>query len=569
MLSMHFLRRFRRHLLIAIIGFVLLGSATAPAQDDLQPYSVYVDQEGVHARCGPGNDYYRTDPLRHGQTLEVYVETADGWLGIRPPDGSFCWLPADVVKLSPSQDFGIVTEENSLAWIGTHLGKANKYLWQVQLAKGEEVAILGRAKREGPDGMKLWLRIVPPAGEFRWVHRDQVVSNPELLLRDKPRKGTPLADGQPTLADEVDQPAMASYEESTGQETRSPRTESRPRRAPREREVSVLQSSHEAPADNEPPRREVVPVASVQPIVPPVVVDSSQVVGSGVAYNDGLQIQGSDDGVARAYEAPLVAFTTRPTVADIGNAHPEASGVLANQAQTVQELADAFQRRGATIGSQQQLVDQSRVVIQPTVTTVSNVTPVDAPAPTNLGVPVPMAQHRSVDSLQLELSRLMARSAPAHEVEAIVVAAHAIATMATSESERQRAAMITQRAQQYQLVARRRDGTSAAVAPMSGASAAVAYPSPVQTAPLPGNDAVDSSAVAEAKGFLVQVFSSRPDSPPFALTDEQGRTTHYVSPAPGANLRRYLNQFIMVRGTQGYSTGLDTPHIIATSAIRQ
>lgn len=566
MSSMHFLSRFRRHLLIAVTGFVLLGWAAAPAQDDLQPYNVYVDQEGVHARCGPGNDYYRTDPLRHGQALEVYVETADGWLGIRPPDGSFCWLPADVVKLSPSQDFGIVTEENSLAWIGTHLGKANKYLWQVQLAKGEEVAILGRAKREGPDGMKLWLRIVPPAGEFRWVHRDQVVSNPELLLRDKPRKGTPLADdGQPTLADDVDQPAMASYEESTDQETRSPRTESRPRRAPRGPEVSVLQSSHEAPADNEPPRRDVVQVTSVQSIVPPVVAGASQVVGSGVASNDGMQVQGSEDGVARAYEAPLVAFTTRPTVANIGTAHPEASGLFVSQAQTVQELADAFQRRGATIGSQQQLVDQSRVVIQPMVTTVSNVAPVESPAPTSLGVPVPMAQHRSVDSLQLELSRLMARSAPAHEVESIVVAAHAIATMATSESERQRAAMITQRAQQYQLVARRRDGTSAAVAAMSGA----AYPTPVQVPPAAGNDASGVPTAAEAKGFLVQVFSSRPDSPPFALTDEQGRTTHYVSAAPGANLRRYLNQLIMVHGTQGYSTGLDTPHIIATSAIRQ
>jgi hypothetical protein len=128
--------------------------------------------------------------------------------------------------------------------------------------------------------------------------------------------------------------------------------------------------------------------------------------------------------------------------------------------------------------------------------------------------------------------------------------------------------MITQRAQQYQLVARRRDGTSAAVVPMSG-KGGDAYPSPVQVPPAAGNAASGAPSAAEAKGFLVQVFSSRPDSPPFALTDEQGRTTHYISAAPGANLRRYLNQLITVRGTQGYSTGLDTPHIIATSAIRQ
>jgi hypothetical protein len=39
--------------------------------DQFEPYDVYVDQEQVVARCGPGGGYYRTDPLRHGQKLEV------------------------------------------------------------------------------------------------------------------------------------------------------------------------------------------------------------------------------------------------------------------------------------------------------------------------------------------------------------------------------------------------------------------------------------------------------------------------------------------------------------------
>src|SRR5690606_12962377 len=75
---------------------------------------------------------------------------------------------------------------------------ARKYLWQIQMPRGEEVTILGRAEREGPDGPQLWYRIVPPSGEFRWVHRDQVVDNPELLLRDKPRAEERLASAQPT-----------------------------------------------------------------------------------------------------------------------------------------------------------------------------------------------------------------------------------------------------------------------------------------------------------------------------------------------------------------------------------
>ena len=46
----------------------------------------------AYTRCGPADDYYRTDPLRQGQELQVYTETDDGWLGIRPPKESFCWV---------------------------------------------------------------------------------------------------------------------------------------------------------------------------------------------------------------------------------------------------------------------------------------------------------------------------------------------------------------------------------------------------------------------------------------------------------------------------------------------
>jgi hypothetical protein len=555
---------------VALIMFAAFAALDpVGGQDDLQPYTVYVDQEGVTARCGPGADYYRTDPLRHGQPLEVYVETEDGWLGIRPPDGSFCWLPADVVKLSPRQDFGVITEENSLAWIGTHLGKANKYLWQVQLAKGEEVAIVGRAKREGPDGMKLWYRIVPPAGEFRWVHRDQVVDNPELLLREKPRPGTRIASGRPTPAPEPEEFAEAAYDE--------------PVRAPRKRSAepaSVLQNrvsrnrAEDVHPDNEPlgervaiedaqplplpiPRPEPTMAISNGPIAPPVVSDGP--IGSGVVY---------DDTVNRAYEAPLVAFTTSPRVASIGTPYGQTENGRPDVAPPTEQLADAFQQRVganptvapnvARTSEQQLYVDRSRVTIQSSVVPVSNVVPVSQPTELN----------KSNDLLQLELSRLMSRSAAAAEVDSIIASANALAQSGVTESERQRAAMILQRAQQYQLVARRREAST--IEPTRSMASPPSYPAPVQssvTAPAPA--AVDVASGQEAAGYLVQVFSSRPDSPPYALTDSQGRTTHYVSAAPGVNLRRYLNQFITVRGSAGYSTGLDTPHIIATGAVRQ
>ncbi len=500
------------------------------AQDDSQPFTVYVDQEGVTARCGPGDDYYRTDPLRHGQALEVYIEAEDGWLGIRPPEGSFCWLPADAIKLSPGQDFGIVQEDNSLAWIGTHLGKANKYLWQVQLSKGEEVAILGRAKREGPDGQpKLWFRIVPPAGEFRWVHRDQVVDNPEMLLREKPASNSRVA-GQPTLA-----PDEETFAEAVPSPTESASTE------------------------------------RALPLPAPTPDDDPQAIGSGVDSNVNAIAAANNQEIARAYEAPLVAFTTRPSVRSIGETDPRpvapqpalvdafssrtASSPPTSQSQLQPTQLQLAQRSPKS--NQQVFVEQSRVVIPTAVVPVSNV------------VATPRSNDRSIDSVQLELSRLMSRSAPAIDVEPVLEAATFQSRTVQSASDRQRALMIVKRAQEYQQVARRRDRDPAST--FDDFQASASYPEPIQPSVQPSmvlQIPRSDETPAEMVGYLVQVFSARPDSPPFALTDKQGRTTFYISPAPGINLRRNLNQYVTVRGAAGYMTGLDTPHIIASGAVR-
>lgn len=76
------------------------------------------------------------------------------------------------------------------------------------------------------------------------------------------------------------------------------------------------------------------------------------------------------------------------------------------------------------------------------------------------------------------------------------------------------------------------------------------------------------SGVMEQNGYLVQVYSARSNSPPFALTDHAGRTVAYVTPAPGVNLRTHLNSQISVVGSRGYLTGLNTPHIMVTQAVR-
>ena len=107
-----------------VLSLVCLFPQQTSGQDNLsfEPYTVYVVEEQAHAHCGPSDEYYRTDPLRHGQALEVYAETDDGWLGVRPPDDSFCWVQADSIEFDTATDIGTVIEDRTVAWVGTHLG---------------------------------------------------------------------------------------------------------------------------------------------------------------------------------------------------------------------------------------------------------------------------------------------------------------------------------------------------------------------------------------------------------------------------------------------------------------
>lgn len=638
---------FSRILLVlacAASPFGLMHGGSVRADETFEPYDVYVDQNEVVARCGPGGDYYRTDPLRHGQRLEVYLETPDGWLGVRPPENSFCWVPADAVKVDRSGNSGSVTEEGTLAWIGTHLGKARKYMWQVQLTKGEEVTVLGRAEREGPDGPQMWYRISPPAGEFRWVHRDQVVDNPEMLLRDKPQPGEMLAQGSPTLVDddieplEIPEPTKKKPQKGlmataksillNGAEEYSPQQPSTDSFGNRPEVASApLQPMNDrgaipmAPgtASNELSFAQSQSLAAqtadtadmqfVQPQTVQVQYDleaGRRAVGSGIAADRYEYQEPVSQPIARATQPPLMAIASEPMVRTIGAIGDEGNASQAGGSLPAAPGSDANWVRGSARpprpvagapvnpqnGQPLQVPlppSQSQPPLPPTSLSPQTLSPQTLPT-SDSSDGFQSSQSRApaamlagtVDTLQLELSRRMVATARASDVEPVRQAAVRISQTDASETERQRARLLVQRIEQYQSIARRRDGDQGATAVSSLQAAArsagtVSIPPgqvmlsgnvPAGSGPAIGGSASRGSGSVEAVGYLVQVHSSRPDSPPFALTDATGRTTHYVSPMPGVNLRRYLNQHISIGGQTGYETGLDTPHIIASAAVR-
>lgn len=68
-------------------------------------------------------------------------------------------------------------------------------------------------------------------------------------------------------------------------------------------------------------------------------------------------------------------------------------------------------------------------------------------------------------------------------------------------------------------------------------------------------------------GRLTQVPARGPGNPQFALLDSEGQVAYYVSPSPGINLRRFLNQEVGINGTLGYLPDQRARHVTAQRVI--
>lgn len=580
-------------------AFAVLSAMVVAAEDDLssEPYSVFVAVEGAYARCGPGGDYYRTDELRHGQSLEVYAETDDGWLGIRPPEESFCWLVAEAVELDRSGQEGVVIEDKTVAWIGTHLGRARQYRWQVQLAAGEPVSVIGRSEREGPDGPQQWYRIVPPSGEFRWVHRDQVVLSAEELVQTvqtATADQTFLSMGRTGSSDDLPEAVGPVIKREEGDLSGAVDTAASTDAGP-----SVLQQTGEAIGSGlrQDWQAQAAQATAAAAIEPPVVAAD---VWAG-------RPRTLTEAVKQGGLLATVEFLGGPRLADIG-AGPTAPSTNAIARDT-----------NWVIGRSRNPADNSTVADGPTATLGNPIQQVSAIGPaltsdnvshqhspggdslTPAGAPPlkpfqPVSAERiaaveaetldaDVERLSLILSRLMASQSSAAEAEPVFQAATALATGSSDTVVAGRARLLAERVRQYQRLCRKRDGElsvqqhapprveTPSVIPVdhrSGLSDPTSHPlTPAHQATGPELTAAESqSALVGQVGYLVQVYSARPNSPPYALTDHSGRTVVYVTPAPGVNIRTHLNSHVQVVGQQGFLRGLNTPHILATRTSR-
>jgi len=182
----------------AIIGGVVLAAAAArcaAADADAAvagtnppslPRTVSIAMPHAYLRAGAGDDFYPTERLDRGTEVEIWAIDTAGWCAVRPVAGSFSWMRAsDVTTESPLTDpqappfIGVVVTDGAIARVGSQLNPL-RHVTQVALEAGERVQVVARVHVGTGRHAGEWLRIEPPAGEFRWAAAEDLALPAEL-----------------------------------------------------------------------------------------------------------------------------------------------------------------------------------------------------------------------------------------------------------------------------------------------------------------------------------------------------------------------------------------------------
>ena len=562
-------------------------------------------------RCGPGSQYYATEMVSKGTAVEVYVETDDGWSGIRPPSGSHNWVQADALYLLPGGRVAEVSAETAPAWVGSGMVKSEKLLFQTELVKTQTVSILGEAYRGQSDQKKLWFKIAPPQGEFRWIKTSMLGMTP--VAKDPDSKNG-LQSNPPS-----DLVAQAAYEIPTEQETESSgslkselawsdeaeqtrRIQQEIQREQQQSQSSILANAPKGskttpplrstpkprqpikpsspsrqprmgqPRTGQPPDRD--PRHSIHPPpVSPAQTDSmSHFLGIfGLTLVDPNSIQGHPQR-GRSPSATEPSTTSPPSFLQRIAPNPSnissPSGALAPIENLPRPSGRYSHRRYSDFQSTNQesfeqypsplrradIPDVSTASFAPSGSTIAAGNPVLDTYPQDRLDPGELEafQTPQIQDALTQLSVIVSRPAEQWNLAPLRDSAQMWIERGETPLMRGEARLLLDRIERFESVRQRSSMT-----PLPG--------------PAPYTEAVPMRSPAsesEMSGWLVAVHTSLPGQPEFALTDDLGNVKAYVRPTTGLNLRRYVQQPVTVFGPQGFLPNLNAKQVVADRVVR-
>ncbi len=194
-----------RHLFVALL--CIGWSFSTLATEVTFPYVAFVESHSASVLSGPGTEFYATERLKWGSKVEVYRHE-EKWAAIRPSADSFSWVPADVTEDTANPRMVTVKQPDTFTRVGTQFSDKHSAEY-VELKVGETLEVLGRKFMDDDQGNVIeWLKIAPPAGEFRWIRLNALSKTPPIA------KATPKPPAKPkvvVLASEKEKPQpMAS-----------------------------------------------------------------------------------------------------------------------------------------------------------------------------------------------------------------------------------------------------------------------------------------------------------------------------------------------------------------------
>jgi len=164
-----------------------------------------------------------------------------------------------------------------------------------------------------------------------------------------------------------------------------------------------------------------------------------------------------------------------------------------------------------------------------------------------------VARLRGLEHIDMELSAIVAQDISQWSFDELRGRAQEALEPAQGPLERGRASVLLDKLARFDDIKRRHDAL--AKAPLRGAESATRVGADLRQARRAQDERFDGV------GRLSPVVSQRTGGPQYALLDESGAVRSFVTPAPGVNLRPFVDKQIGVNGQRGYLTDLQRQHI--------
>ncbi len=493
-----------RLMVLAALGCLAAGTPVCLSAEF--PFTGYISVREAEVASGPGRRFYTTDKLSRGTQVEVYREDDAGWLAIRPPEGSFSWVPAEHIEPQGDRLGKVVSTSES--WIGTTIEDVKEHKSQVSLKVGELIEIIERKKVKTLDGEAAWLKIAPPAGEFRFVHSRDVSREP---VEDEPAT---------VEASEIaDTPAPDhATEESDPQEP------------------LPFQTAASAIALGD--------IDEVRSRLSAMRKDLAELAPAGSAHH------GVPQGGHEVHQAQFKA-----NVATSSSLSPD--GFVPRKRRASESLGpvpvpNPYHAEASTPSFTRPTHDAGPHVAHARLFASSGNSPVGSNTPLTAGGRRARGAIGELDQLELDLSLMVAQDKSTWNLAAICARVEQLIERGGSPADRGQARLLLDRIKQFE------------------DAFAVADQGPLGPATLAAAEAPAGSPYApryDAKGWLKPVVSRNKPAAPYAVVDQDGKPICFVTPSPGLNIARYANKEVGLFGKRGYIEELKTTHVVAERVI--